>query len=367
MRNKTLVIILAETREYEKTFNKFKKNVIDILDAELCLCIGYKKDYNYDNPFYKLAKYKFTYNEPDDFAEGFNLADKNTEKENYEKLINISSNLDKNSIFLGTTDNLDIYNLLNKDYDEIIFHNKNHKTNPNEVYGLYNTKPENLIQNDNVITYRKPINWREFLKIKNQFMGGILDEHNQHPGSAGILIFFRWFLLYNLKKNNLLNKFNRFLITRSDFIWDIPHPSINILESKYIWFPNGEYYSGLTDRYVLVNNKDIVNYLNILDTIICKSNEYFFKMYRINRFNLEKLILFHLYQCNLLNKVRLFPYIMYSIRSSNGTTRCSKGIFNEELQVFIKYPKEFNSTKLIKKTFDFYEWETKHLNKLKKI
>jgi hypothetical protein len=90
-------------------------------------------------------------------------------------------------------------------------------------------------------------------------------------------------------------------------------------------------------------------------------------MYKINKFNLEKLILFHLYQSNLLNKVRLFPYIMYSIRSSNGTTRWSKGIFNEELQVFIKYPKEFNSTKLIKKTFDFYERETKHLNKLKKL
>jgi hypothetical protein len=38
------------------------------------------------------------------------------------------------------------------------------------------------------------LHWREFLKIKDQFLGGIKDPHNQHPGSAGILIFFRWFL-----------------------------------------------------------------------------------------------------------------------------------------------------------------------------
>ena len=36
---KTLVIILGQTREYEKTFNNFKKNVIDELNADLCLCM----------------------------------------------------------------------------------------------------------------------------------------------------------------------------------------------------------------------------------------------------------------------------------------------------------------------------------------
>ena len=55
---KTLVIILAETREYELTFDNFKQNVIDTLNADLCLCIGVKPNYNYNNPFYKLAKYK---------------------------------------------------------------------------------------------------------------------------------------------------------------------------------------------------------------------------------------------------------------------------------------------------------------------
>ena len=53
---KTVVIVLSETRGHELTFSSFKKNVIDVLNADLCLCIGVKKEYDYDNPYYKLAK-----------------------------------------------------------------------------------------------------------------------------------------------------------------------------------------------------------------------------------------------------------------------------------------------------------------------
>ena len=46
----------------ELTFENFKKNVFDVLNADLCLCIGVKSNYDYYNPFYKLAKYKFLLN-----------------------------------------------------------------------------------------------------------------------------------------------------------------------------------------------------------------------------------------------------------------------------------------------------------------
>ena len=38
-------------------------------------------------------------------------------------------------------------------------------------------------------------------------MGGVMDPHHQHPGSAGILIFFRWFLLKNLVENDLISQY----------------------------------------------------------------------------------------------------------------------------------------------------------------
>jgi hypothetical protein len=45
----TLVIILSETRASELTFDSFKKNVLDELNADLCVCIGVKPDYDYNN------------------------------------------------------------------------------------------------------------------------------------------------------------------------------------------------------------------------------------------------------------------------------------------------------------------------------
>ena len=72
--SKTLVIILSETRASELTFDNFKKNVLDELNADLCVCIGIKPDYDYNNPFYTNAKYKFTYDEPDDFGDAFEYA-----------------------------------------------------------------------------------------------------------------------------------------------------------------------------------------------------------------------------------------------------------------------------------------------------
>ena len=72
--SKTLVIILSETRASELTFDNFKQNVIDELEADLCVCIGVKANYDYNNPFYQLAKYKFLYDEPDDYGDAFEYA-----------------------------------------------------------------------------------------------------------------------------------------------------------------------------------------------------------------------------------------------------------------------------------------------------
>jgi hypothetical protein len=91
--DKTLVIILSETRGSELTFDSFKKNVIDELNADLCVCIGVKPDYDYSNPFYNLAKYKFTYDEPHDFGDAFeyayNIISQNKPK--YECLRNVNA------------------------------------------------------------------------------------------------------------------------------------------------------------------------------------------------------------------------------------------------------------------------------------
>jgi len=277
MNNKTLVIILSETRAHELTFDSFKTNVLDELNADLCLCIGIKDDYDYSNLFFKYAKYKFLYNELEDYTEAFDYA-------------------------------------------------------------------SNYIINENEENNENNLNWREFLNIKDQFLGGIKSNYNQHEGSGGISIFFRWFLLKNLKENNLINEYERFIITRSDFIYQLPHPQVLKMNENNIWIPDEEYYGGYTDRHVILSKKTIESYLNILNNMVIKSNDYYNKMKNYDNWNIERLLKFNLEENNVNYLVKEMPYIMYSVRNINGTTRWSKGDYNENLGYYIKYHNEYNKS-----------------------
>lgn len=360
---KTLVIILSETRASELTFDGFKKNVIDELNADLCICIGVKPDYDYNNPFYKLAKYKFTYNEPDDFGDALEYAYTtiSQNKPKYDCLKNINALYGILPIPQQSTENITYYgnygNNINFDSfndDQIVIHTKDFPDDlwKNQIYGIKKTDNINLVSEENVNTYKKPLYWREFLKVKDQFLGGVNDEHNQHPGSAGILIFFRWFLLKNLIDNDLINKYERFIITRSDFIYQLPHPKVEYMNENSIWIPDSEYYYGYTDRHVVLCKNNIESYLNIFNNLTLRSNEYFMKMINKNDWNLEQLIKFHLEQNNVLHLVKEFPYIMYSIRNINGSTRWSSGIFSDKLNYYIKYQSEYEKSSYYKNQFE---------------
>ena len=362
--SKTIVIVLSETRASESTFDSFKKNVIDELNADLCVCIGVKPDYDYNNPFYNLAKYKFTYNEQDDFGDALEYAYTtiSQNKPNYECLHNVNALNGKiqnpqqstnNITFYGNNDD-NLTNFNNFTDDEVVIHTKDFPDElwKNQVYGIKNSNNDNLVSEENVITYKKPLHWREFLKVKDQFLGGVNDSHNQHPGSAGILIFFRWFLLKNLIDNDLINKYDRFIITRSDFIYQLPHPKVEHMNDNCIWIPDCEHYCGYTDRHVVLSKNNIEFYLNILNNLVLRSNEYFMKMKHKIDWNFEQLIKFHLEQNNVLHLVKEFPYVMYSVRNINGTTRWSQGHYSNKFGYYIKYQSEYNKSSYYKNEFE---------------
>lgn len=70
MHEKTLVIILAETRSYGTTYERFKKNFLDVFGADLALCVADSLRENKGNPFYELAKYKWISPEYEDWGDG---------------------------------------------------------------------------------------------------------------------------------------------------------------------------------------------------------------------------------------------------------------------------------------------------------
>lgn len=197
-------------------------------------------------------------------------------------------------------------------------------------------------------------NWRVLLRIKDQWLGGVKG-HEQHPGSAGILIYYRWRLLNYMKSEGLLDNYDRFVITRSDFVWKTPHPPISHLNPDNIWIPDGEGWGGLTDRHVVLSKENVVSYLNIIHSIVTEPDSLYLKMRKKNNWNLEQFIDYNIAKKGLKNRVKFFPYVMYSARELNGSTSWSEGQWSEDLGYYVKYISEFQSAvsaNLIFKTVD---------------
>jgi hypothetical protein len=379
---KTLVIVLAETRAWEKTYDNFETNVLKPTNADLCVCVGVKPDYNYDNPYYKNAKYRFVYDEPKngDWASAFNYAEfletagagcddiPAPTAESYDFVSDRNPVFGKLTNFYSSTENIDFLGrypsmekiledpkVIAKNYDEIVYHipQLRDPTWRYCAYGIKNAEksnPEDYILDYGINIYKRRTaytkppaeSWRRFLQIKSQFMGGIVDPDNHHEGSAAILIFFRWFLYKNLVESGAIDKYDRFIITRSDYIWRLEHPALDVLPADKIWVPNCETYDGITDRHTVIPRAHMRDYCGLLHAMIGpRADEYFELMNKQQPFNLEKFILFHLKMCGLADLVSFFPYVAFTIRPTNVESRWGHGfIFHAGLQAFIKYVSE---------------------------
>ena len=285
--NRTIVCVIAETRSNKITWPSFKNFVLDVTGADLLLCISTPFDYDFGNPFWKFAKYRFTAPEFFDWGIAFDQVQKS------------------------------------------------------ECNALANVNLPN---------------WRMLLDIGDQWLGGVKGV-NQQPGSGSILIFFRWLLLDYIRREGLLERYDRFIITRSDFVWEAPHPPILNLNPKNIWIPDGEGYGGVTDRHAVLSRTNIEPYLDLIGPIIKEPQILFSEMCNKNNWNLEQFIEFSLKRNKIKVKIRFFPYVMYSVRESGGSTRWSKGLWSKKLGYYIKYPTEYQSAissgRIIKTTNDW--------------
>jgi len=274
-KEKVLVIINAETREYQHTFDRFKQYVLDELNADLALCVAINHRENQNNPFYKAATYIWQYKEPKDWGEAFDYAS------TYEGVAN---------------------------------------------------------------------NWNVLKAIKDQWLGGIKGERAQ-KGSAGILLFFRWFTKIKLLEENILNTYDRFIYTRSDYRYETPHIPLELLSKDKIWIPDGEDYGGLTDRYMACSAQHIIPALSIVDPMIKTPFDLKETMSFSKEWNLEKFIKFSFQKRDLWNQVQRFPFTMYSLRSEEGHTRWSVGKLHPNLGYYIKYPNEYQAARVSKTVF----------------
>lgn len=183
--------------------------------------------------------------------------------------------------------------------------------------------------------------WRKLLQLGDQWLGGIRDERHQHPGSAAILLFFRWLLLHNLAAGGLLSRYDRFIVTRSDYFYGVLHPPLRVLPPQHIWIPDGEGWSGVTDRHIVIPRAHVAAVLSLPTDMVCDSEALLESMAHKSNWNLEQVIKFQLERKGLWPLTRFYPYVPFTTREPDEASRWFGGAYVEEAGMVIKYQSEY--------------------------
>jgi hypothetical protein len=180
--------------------------------------------------------------------------------------------------------------------------------------------------------------WRQVLAIGGNWLGGVEGPTTRQGGGA-VVMFMRWFLLNRLVATGVLEQYDRFVITRSDFLWTAPHPPLSILRPDAVWIPEGEAHGGVTDRHIVVSRQDIAACLGLIDEVVLRPDTLLSEI-TASEMNLETFLAHCLRKHGALKRAHWFPYVMFLVATQTDTSRWSHGEWDEPLGVRIKYPFE---------------------------
>lgn len=175
-----------------------------------------------------------------------------------------------------------------------------------------------------------------WLKLASQFKDdGIMGGLKGLPGSGAIIFALRDMLL---DKKHILAKYERIILSRSDFYYVKPHPE---LPNEYIWIVEGEDYGGITDRHHIFPTS-LMN--DLLGTISYIDSETLLEDIRArNHFNPEIFLLSMLrfHGCDQL--IRRFERVQFTVATKHDTTRWRHGRMRipGEDDLLVKYPEEY--------------------------
>jgi len=265
---KTIVCVIGQARAHDITWEKFKSNVLDELKADLAICIDTDPNFDFANPFYRNAQYRW-FNPPYKFGE-------------YDKA-----------------------------FDAV-----------QKFYGF-------------------DTDWRILHQLDGTFLGGI----SPHKTVAAILYYNRWVLLQNILAENLLNKYDRFVITRSDYLFSCPHPKMKHLDSDYIWIPDGEDWGGYCDRHMVLSADRVGETLNMMEPLLRDPQKMYEKFSETNSWNIEKYIKAHIQSIGADSLVRRYPYSMFLVRGEKDSSTWNLGSYSDEARLIVKYANEYSLTK----------------------
>jgi hypothetical protein len=221
------------------------------------------------------------------------------------------------------------------DYENPFWRNSTYRFTIPEYNDYYNAFE--LIESFNA--QKSNFNWNELLTIGNNLFGGV-----RRPGihgTGGILLFFKSLLLKNIEISGLLNKYDRFVITRSDFYWMSPHPTLDLLDPNFVWVPDGQAAFGFTDRHVVLSSKNIVEYLTLLDLLLTGDKTALQSVANRTGMNLESFYYSYYNQKDDLKTIKRFPYIMCLVRGESDDTKSVIGTYHPRLRCYVKNAPEY--------------------------
>lgn len=245
---------------------------------------------------------------------------------------NVCKPLNADLAFVGSSQNMQELSVINN-YFKHVFNTNEPSSWLNQIDSIHSSK-----------------SWRSIADVSPVILGGT--GYGQSVGSGAIIMYYREVLRQYLNEINT-EEYTWFVITRSDFIWTIPHPCVQNLELDKIYFLDGQRYGGISDRHAIISKNNITKFLDISLPIFTDGHNLANRAKNNSVVNAETLILLRLSELGLLEKCRFLPYMGATIRSLSTSSRWSQGVYSKKLNLYIKYPIELRMSVLLKYLFPY--------------
>eukprot|EP01083_Nonionella_stella_P035568 97043_1 len=180
--------------------------------------------------------------------------------------------------------------------------------------------------------------WKQLYQIPGHFLAPITNE----KGSGAIQIFFRQFLYLKIKELGLINKYKYLMYTRSDYKYLCEFPFNTLTQNRSItdkiWIAAGGHWSGVSDRNLLTSNKLFMHTLDIALDLFLNTTLW---LAPTSMDNIEQALKFHFENKHIYDQIEYYQHVMYEVRGNNDWTRWSKGTWDKNDQLFVKYPPNY--------------------------
>ena len=162
--------------------------------------------------------------------------------------------------------------------------------------------------------------WRDAvlprLYSKSALLGGV----KGFDGDGAQRLMMKWFAAEYVKKNDLLQRYSRFVVTRADHLYLCRH-DLSALEQEFLWLPEGSNNLGYPDGHLVTHSSNLLQALDLLPDVLSKPDNYD-RMLRATGASVERLQMKRWNATGLSEKIRRFPRVQFpcDIQQSDPST-----------------------------------------------